>query len=84
MLRAILHRKAASEMGSLPKADRRGIPEAFRQMESDPFLGDVRPIKGMKAVFRRRIGNYRVTFTVSFEVREVVILKVGKRGKFYR
>ena len=84
MLRVILHRKAASEMGSLPKADRRRMLEAFGQMESDPFLGDVRPIKGARAVFRRRIGDYRVAFTVNFEAREVVILKVAKRAKFYR
>jgi len=35
--RVIIHRKAVKELKSLP--------EAFREMESSPFAGDVRKIK---------------------------------------
>ena len=53
-------------------------------MAQDPFSGDVRPIKGLKGVFRRRVGQYRIGFTVDFEKGIVVILKVGVRGEFYK
>ena len=52
-------------------------------MQNDPFGGDVRPIKGAQGVFRRRVGDYRISFTVNFELGEVAVLKVGHRSKFY-
>jgi mRNA-degrading endonuclease RelE of RelBE toxin-antitoxin system len=52
-------------------------------MQDDPFAGDVRPIKGAPGVFRRRVGDYRVSFTVNFELGEVAVLRVGHRSKFY-
>jgi mRNA-degrading endonuclease RelE of RelBE toxin-antitoxin system len=52
-------------------------------MELDPFGGDVRPIKGVQGVFRRRVGDYRMSFTVNFELGEVAILRIGHRSKFY-
>ena len=57
--------------------------DAIRDMESDPFVGDVKPIKETKGLFRRRIGDYRISFTVNFEKDEVVILRGGQREKFY-
>jgi mRNA-degrading endonuclease RelE of RelBE toxin-antitoxin system len=55
----------------------------MREMEADPFGGDVRPVKGERALFRRRVGDYRIAFTVNFEKGEVAILRVGHRSKFY-
>ena len=56
---------------------------ALREMEADPFSGDVKPIKGVKGVFRRRVGDYRISFTVNFELDEVAVLRLGHRSKFY-
>lgn len=52
-------------------------------MIEDPFSGDIKPIKGLKGIFRKRVGRYRIGFTVDFEKGTVVILKVGTREKFY-
>jgi len=52
-------------------------------MSVDPFEGYVKPLKGIPGVFRRRVGNYGIAFSVNFNESEVVILKIGKRGKFY-
>jgi mRNA-degrading endonuclease RelE of RelBE toxin-antitoxin system len=52
-------------------------------MAEDPFKGDVRPIKGIKGVFRKRAGDYRIAFTIDFKSNQVLILKIGSRGKFY-
>jgi len=53
-------------------------------LEVDPFKGDVKPIKGLKGVFRLRVGDYRIAFTVNFKENEVAILKIAKRKTFYR
>lgn len=62
---------------------KRHFLDAFSEMQNDPFAGDVRPIKGAQGVFRRRVGDYRLSFTVNFELGEVAVLKVGHRSKFY-
>jgi mRNA interferase RelE/StbE len=52
-------------------------------MKEDPFAGDVKPVKGLNGVFRRRVGDYRVIFTVSFEENTVVMLRISPRAKAY-
>lgn len=52
-------------------------------MKINPFSGDVKPVKGFKGVFRRRIGDYRIIFTVSFEESILVILRISPREKAY-
>ncbi len=52
-------------------------------MEANPFSGDVKPIKGVRGVFRRRVGAYRIAFTVNFEMDEVAVLRIGHRSSFY-
>ena len=71
------------EIDTLPIDDKNRILNSLRQMAADPFSGDVKPIKGIRSLLRRRIGNYRISFTVNFDKGEVVIIKVGRRESFY-
>lgn len=52
-------------------------------MRDDPFEGDVKPLKGIHGVYRRRVGNYRIAFSVNFTENEVLVIKIGKRGGLY-
>jgi mRNA interferase RelE/StbE len=52
-------------------------------MANDPFEGDVKPLAGLSGVFRKRVGDYRIAFSVNFAENEVLIIKIGKREKFY-
>lgn len=79
----LIHRRALKEIDGLPTEDKQRILNAIREIASDPFGGDVKPIKNVKGLFRRRVGDFRIAFTVNFEKNEVVILKVGRREKFY-
>lgn len=46
--KVLMHRKAAKELDVLPADDRKRILNAIRDMASDPFSGDVKPIKGVR------------------------------------
>jgi mRNA interferase RelE/StbE len=83
MFSVIIHKKALKEINGFPTEDRQRILTAIKNMATEPFAGDVKPIMGVKGVLRLRIGDYRVAFTVNFEKGELVILKVGRRAKFY-
>ena len=83
MLSVKVHKKALKELNSLPPDAKGRILAACKLMANDPFDGDVKPLKGVAGVFRRRVGDYRIAFSVSFDQNEVLVLKVGRRGKFY-
>lgn len=78
-----INKKALKELNSLPSDIRSKILDICKSMSADPFEGDVKPLTGITGVFRRRVGDYRIAFTVNFEENEVLILKIGKREKFY-
>lgn len=83
MLEVKIHKKALKELNSLPADVRSKILDICKSMGVDPFEGDVKPLKDMPGMFRRRLGNYRIAFSVNFNANEVIILKIGKREKFY-
>ncbi len=83
MLAVKIHKSALKEINSLPAFVRGKILSACNSMENDPFEGDVKPLTGLSGVFRKRAGDYRIAFSVNFAENEVLIIKIGKREKFY-
>jgi len=83
MLAVKIHKNALKELNSLPVSIRNKIRNACRSMADDPFEGDVKPLKGLSGVFRKRVGDYRIAFSVNFAENEVLIIKIEKREKFY-
>ena len=77
------------------KQDLRGLPEAIQkrvarvvtQMASDPFQGNVKALQGKewRGVFRRRLGDYRLFFTVDHSQRKIIVHQIALRsGNTYR
>jgi mRNA-degrading endonuclease RelE of RelBE toxin-antitoxin system len=59
----------------------------MKTMETDPFQGDVKALAGRDwaGVFRRRIGSYRLLFTVDRSQEKVSVVRILLRsGKTYR
>lgn len=83
MFNILIHKKALKEIRGLPVKDKQSILTAIRGMSTEPFTGDVKPIKGIRGLFRRRVGDYRIAFTINFEKGDVVILRVDRRERFY-
>ena len=79
----IIHRKAAKELNGLTANMRNRIIEALREKEANPFAGDIKPVKGLRGMFRRRVGDYRIIFTINFEESVIVILRIGHRERVY-
>jgi mRNA-degrading endonuclease RelE of RelBE toxin-antitoxin system len=56
-------------------------------MEANPLAGDVKPLKGpeWKGRYRKRVGSYRIIFSVDHKVKLVAISAILIRsGKTYR
>jgi len=75
MFSIVIYKNALNEIDELTAEHRQPFLTAIREMAADPLSGDVKPIKGIR---RRRIGDYRIAFTISFENAEVIIPRSNK------
>ena len=66
MARNILVARAAQkQFARFPARDRGKIGAALRSLEAGPFSGDIIKLEGAGNRWRRRIGNYRIFFSVA-------------------
>jgi mRNA interferase RelE/StbE len=70
--------RAEKNCKRIPASDLRRIMAAIEAMRIDPLAGDVVKLKGMDA-FRRRVGDYRIIFSIDFATFLVRILDVQRR-----
>jgi mRNA-degrading endonuclease RelE of RelBE toxin-antitoxin system len=71
---------AARDLRDVPRADLEHIDQAFEDMRSDPYYGDIKFLKGTNRILRRRVGNWRIEFEVQSDRRIVVIFSVTRRS----
>ena len=72
-------KRAARDLESLSSVDRKRIDRAFEAMRADPFAGDIKFIQGAAGTLRRRVGPWRIFFSVDIAKRTVMILTVVRR-----
>ena len=78
---------AEKELKRLPRDRQARLERAIDEMEKDPFAGDVKPLKGpqWKGRYRKRVGAYRIIFTVDHAAEQVAISAILIRSeKTYR
>jgi len=82
-----LAKSACRVLDKLPRGMWPRIERAIDDLARDPRLGDVLPHKGSewKGCLRKRIGDYRIIFTLDHDAHVVMILAVLRRSeKTYR
>ena len=52
----------------------------LKGLQANPFLGDVKRIKGKKDIYRLRSGRFRIYFRIILATRSIEILLFDKRG----
>jgi mRNA interferase RelE/StbE len=76
--------KARKQIDALAVAVRRRVDAAIMKLETVPFPSGVKALKGEDAVYRIRVGDYRVLYTVDGGLLLVLILETGHRREVYR
>jgi len=77
-------KKAVHYLSRVEEKRRRMLLNALEEFQENPFVGDVKPIKGRRNTYRRRIGSYRIIYSIDYEAHIVKVLKIGTRGDIYR
>jgi len=78
-----LSHQVSSYLKRLDRPQKERFLKALDELSDNPFAGDARPIKGRPATFRRRIGRYRLIFTLDYEANIIKVLKLSPRGEAY-
>ena len=73
--------KARKALVSVPKKDKERIAQALIAMESNPFGGDFRHVTGRTNEYARRVGNWRIVFSLQEDRGVIYIWKVDRKGK---
>ncbi|MBX3512058.1 MAG: type II toxin-antitoxin system RelE/ParE family toxin [Xanthobacteraceae bacterium] len=63
-----------------PRAQLEQIDQAFSDMCADPYSGDVKFLRGMGAIFRRRVGDWRILFELDKDRQLIIVLAVKRRS----
>jgi mRNA-degrading endonuclease RelE of RelBE toxin-antitoxin system len=73
---------AESDLQDLPRGVQQRVARTISQMETAPFQGDVKALKGKewRGVFRRRIGAYRIMFSVDQKNTMVTVVRIQLRS----
>ena len=72
---------AQKQIARFPVRDKERIGAAIRMLADDPFSGDVLKLEGSGHRWRRRVGNYRIFFSVDSTVKTVAVVAIVLRIK---
>jgi mRNA interferase RelE/StbE len=70
---------AQKDFKRLPQKDQERVKAALIAMQSDPFEGDLKRLKGKETAWRRRVGNYRIIYDLHFDERLIVVFGILRR-----
>lgn len=85
-MQIVLRRAAEKALDRLPAARRRQIVGRIERLASDPASRslDIRPLEGAVGLFRLRVGDYRVLFSIDEAADMVTIELIRGRGDVYK
>ena len=76
-------RDALKALGKLDKPIRRRLQTAIDALQYEPRPAGVIALQGVKGVYRIRIGDYRVLYTIRDSELVVLIVDLGHRREIY-
>ena len=81
----VFKKSAVKELRGLPYKVQQKIIEAVNILSLNPFseLLQIKKLKGADSLYRIRVQDYRVIYTIEKELVKVVIIKIGHRREVY-
>jgi mRNA interferase RelE/StbE len=74
---------ALKELGNLPRDVQVRVGTKIGDLATTPRPSGVKKLKGVQNVYRVRVGDFRVVYTVDDGAQEVTITAVGDRKEIY-
>ena len=84
MFRIEYTKGARKDLGRLDQAIKDRIGAAIDALGLEPHPPGSRKMVGSEALYRVRVGNYRVIYEIQNKILTVFIIKIGHRKDIYR
>jgi mRNA interferase RelE/StbE len=75
----LVAKAALKQLARFPAKDQDRVAVAISALADDPFGGDIIKLEGGNRRWRRRVGSYRIFFTVVPESRTVAVSAILRR-----
>ena len=75
----VLVKSAQKQLHTFPQKSAEFIFRALEAMETNPWSGDVVKLAGEDAMWRRRVGSYRIVFAIDLINKTVYIYAILRR-----
>ena len=69
---------------SIPKDAASKLWEAIESLANDPLPKGVIKLSSSEGLYRTRVGNYRIIYSIDYAIHEIEIKYVRHRSKAYR
>lgn len=80
----IIKRPAEKELGKVPKCDAMRLAIAIDALAENPRPSGVKKLEASANLWRIRVGDYRVIYTIEDRIVTVTVVRIGQRGDVYR
>ena len=79
--RIVFDKPAEKYIRKQPKKQQERLIRAIRLL---PDIGDIKPMSGHENLFRLRVGDVRVLYTIENDVLMIRVMDIGNRGDVYK
>lgn len=83
MYKVSITSRAERDIRKLDRPIKNRIVKAVLALESNPRPTGCLKVQSEEGVWRLRVGDWRVGYTVDDAVNEVVVVRIGHRSEFY-
>ena len=77
-------KQAAKQFKALPRQEQQRLKTKIDNLEIDPRPSGVIKLSGEKNLYRIRVGNYRIIYSIQDSRLLILIVKIGHRKDVYR
>ncbi|MBL7159504.1 type II toxin-antitoxin system RelE/ParE family toxin [Candidatus Microgenomates bacterium] len=81
-MRVILSPRAEKQLKKLSKVDQIILAKKIREIRDKPAISKEEKLKGLKNIFRVRVGDYRIVYKKTKQ--QIYIILIGHRKDIYR
>ena len=72
--------RARKQLAQLPQRDRERILTALRQMQEDPFSGDIKHLTNQPFAWRQRVGPFRILYDLNPTHHVIIVARIERRS----
>ena len=81
----VFKKSAFKELQALPEKVQQKVIDATQLLSSNPYteLLNIKKLKGAESVYRIRIQDYRLIYSIEKRVAKILVIKIGHRSEVY-